>query len=160
MGTSAGSLTVAAFALAVAAATLWFNVVEPQRAKRRASLSVRWETHYRTRTHPQKVSGNAAVTRTHEVRSERLVITNHGPGTAEDIDVAVEPVPPLGPGGEPVRMKVELLPFPLAHVQQELHLPIGTSGAAAGGSLRVRLMWSDRRGRHETLFVVAEQALG
>jgi hypothetical protein len=153
MGTAGGNVVVAIFALTVATVTLWFNVVQPHRAKRKAALSVRWETLYRVRPRPARRDKEQVY---EEKRSERLVLTNHGPGVATMIGVDAYPAV-----GEPdgtvdagrARLETTVLPFPVIQPAQEIHLPILTIGCGQG--LTVDLEWTDGSGNHTSKFVLA-----
>lgn len=149
LGTAAGSLLAAAFAIALSFASLVANVVWPSHMRKKAAkvseLSVRWEL-------LRDTTGRGA-----HLSEHRLVLTNHGPRMAEELTVVAEP----GVGQDPsVWLDIcwDHLPIPVLHLAQEFHLPLVIRNGFVA-ALKVDLAWTDGSGSRSRTFHLARETL-
>ena len=130
---------VGAVAGTVALLLSLYNFWEARRARSRAAIGVRWEVY--------ALPGPEART-----GFERLVVVNHGPSIATNVDLALATFRPnYTPTSEPeprpandVLLDKDVYPIPELHPGDEVHAHYASSFAESLWS--ARLLWDD--GRH------------
>jgi hypothetical protein len=117
-------------ALGLGVVNLWFGVIRPWRQEGHARLEVRLENHPSMSTLP------------HTERDWRLVIENHGPADAYDVDL-----PGFDAGPSSNMVVIGRLPVPRLLPGQQHHMWLSIPVDVEHPE-HLKLSWRDRRGAH------------